>query len=669
MTLATVLNDLLKGIGLGSQPSQEEKRSAQRPARRPSSAVHAKSRPRPASGGVKAGRENLQSSPDEPPPTEFGKITEGDVLPKAILTENLPSIRKRAEPATSPSKPAGLTALVSKGRENKAAPAKPEALPLPERSTGVTEEQKAAVLAYRGDILTGTAAIPVSDATKKLCAFFANGWFVVEENSEMNPLVMTMREDILRKNHKITQVIKSDLQTIRLAYRRVEQSSARRTVDQIDGVSVQYFQKLFFSLIAEGAARRISDMHVFVHQHEADIYFRVNGLMTRHRQEEAKWAHSLCSAAFSMADASDSTYKPMEFQGARVSSTRTPLAPGVQSIRLQFNPLPNGGRYMVCRLLYESSDAGGSDLDSLGYNQCQMQQLKGMRRQSYGINIIAGPTGSGKSTTLVRALTALMHEKPGINIITIEDPPEYVIKGVAQLPVTNATSAKDRSEAFTKAISASLRSDPDVIMIGEIRDNASASLAFEAAMTGHQVYASLHANTAASILTRLRDIKVEVYKLTDPTFMTGLIGQRLMRRLCDHCKTPFADATEEMLITQGYDKELIRLTREIAGERIKDVYVANPDGCEHCRGGIAGRVVIAETIRPDEKFMNHIRNEQPGLAIKYWLDECQGLTMQEHAIQKMTKGMAAPLDVEAAGGDFKNFLMDRKEIVFGPLYE
>lgn len=536
-----------------------------------------------------------------------------------------------------------------------------------------SEQDKERLLAFDGEVLTGEK-IPLNDAARKLCAYLANGWFVVEESSELSSIVLSVRQSILKQGHKITRTYLVNRQTVRLIYKQYENrfgSGKRGEKQSIGGVDIQHFQKVFFDLVRESALKRVSDIHVFIGQYEADVVQRVNGTMVPLFQKEAAWAHSLCSTAFAMADAADATYKIMEYQGARVSNIRAPLPAGVQSIRLQFNPLPNGGRYMVARLLYETSDATGSDLDSLGYNQCQMEQLRSMRKQSYGINVISGPTGSGKSTTLVRALTALMAEKPGINIITIEDPPEYVIPGVAQLPVLNASTAEERKSQFTKAISAALRSDPDVIMIGEIRDNASAGLAFEAAMTGHQVYASLHANTASSILSRLRDIKVELYKLTDPTLMTGLIGQRLMKQLCPNCKRKFTDVPEEELLSMGYDRELIAKTREIAGDRIDGVYVANPEGCEEnrrCRGGIAGRVVIAETIRPDETFMEYARNENYTKAIQHWLDELNGLTMQEHALQKMTKGMSAPLDVEGIAGDFNRFDMKRREKVFGELY-
>src|SRR5690606_21821495 len=153
----------------------------------------------------------------------------------------------------------------------------------------------------------------------------------------------------------------------------------------------------------------------------------------------------------------------------------------------------------------------------------QVNMIKRMRALPMGINIIAGPTGSGKSTTLQRCLSTLIRERRReISVFTVEDPPEYVIDGAQQMPVTNANTADERKAQFTKAINASLRSDPDVIMIGEIRDSSSAKLAFEAAMTGHQVWTTVHATDGLTIVSRLKDIGVEAYKLFDSTVVTGL---------------------------------------------------------------------------------------------------------------------------------------------------
>ncbi len=486
--------------------------------------------------------------------------------------------------------------------------------------------------------------------------------------------VMQARQFLQKKNAFVSATFSAEMDLIRLLYenddKRQSENSGRRNRSE----GLQEKQKEVIRLIQEAQDLKASDIHIKVSRFEAKIFLRVDGIMQRvNRDMLADDAQDLCNAAFNMADASDSTYRLYEYQGARISNVRINLPERVQSIRLQFNPLPNGGRYMIARLLYKESaggqDSTSEDVDALGYNEVHVNQIKRMRRKPYGINIISGPTGSGKSTTLQKALLALMREKRGtINVVTIEDPPEYVIEGASQLPVLNANTDEERNEKFRQAISASLRSDPDIVMIGEIRDRASSSLAFAAAMTGHGVWASLHANDALSILDRLRDQGVEIYKLTDHTLVTGLIGQRLIRKLCPHCSVPFASARAEGLID---DLLAGRIERLVGAERAEGVRASSGKTCgaKGCRNGYAGREVVAETINPDSKFMRFAQNADKEGAYRYWLDTLSGMTMAEHALQKMVAGRITPQDMEEKMGDLEDIDKARVETVFGSLAE
>jgi type II secretory ATPase GspE/PulE/Tfp pilus assembly ATPase PilB-like protein len=210
----------------------------------------------------------------------------------------------------------------------------------------------------------------------------------------------------------------------------------------------------------------------------------------------------------------------------------------------------------------------------------------------------------------------------------------------------NVKTDEERREAFRAAIAASLRSDPDIVMIGEIRDGASASLAFQAAMTGHQVWASLHANDAVSVLDRLRDVGVETYKLTDPSLMTGMIGQRLIRRLCDHCKLGWDDGITD---PEVFDRERADIVCEAVGEPTarSRIFFAKPGGCKKCGDrGYQGRTVVAETIRPDKIFMDYIADNRKEMAVAHWIETLGGISMLEHAIVKMLMGEVDPRDVK-----------------------
>lgn len=406
-------------------------------------------------------------------------------------------------------------------------------------------------------------------------------------------------------------------------------------------------QRELLGIVGNAARANASDIHIIVNQDKAIIKFRVDGVMREAAETQPSHAFEMLSAAYALADESDANYQAKSYQGARISSLKTSLPEGVQSLRLQFNPLANQGRYLIMRLLY-SGDGKATKLGKLGYNQKQIDQIKTMSARPVGINVISGPTGSGKSTTLKAVLEGMIERRGGeINTITIEDPPEYIIKDARQMPVTNAKTQEERSAAFTSAISAGLRSDPDVIMIGEIRDRASADLAVEGALSGHPIYASLHANTAMDILSRLRDMGIEDFKVFDNTIFSGLLGQRLLRKLCSNCRIPYEKALESGQIDLLFNERLIKMiehTPEALAK--KQLYVANPNGCQHCSKGYTGRSVISEVILPDEKFMQLMQESKKSDARDYWFEELDGLDLLGAAWLRALGGEISPLDIE-----------------------
>lgn len=431
-----------------------------------------------------------------------------------------------------------------------------------------------------------------------------------------------------------------DVSTVSEFYRK--ETSSRASAGEKKTQDSSRMQREMVAIVANAASQNSSDIHIIVNQDKANVRFRVDGVIRDISELPPQYAFELLSAAFAMADASDASYQSLAYQGARVSSLKSELPAGVQSLRLQFNPLANEGRYLIIRILY-SGEGKQVNLEQLGYNSEQVKMLATMSARPVGINIVSGPTGSGKSTTLKAVLERVISKRGGeINTLTIEDPPEYVIDMAQQMPVTNAKTQEEREAAFTLAISAGLRSDPDIMMIGEVRDLASADLAVEGALSGHPIYASLHANTAMDILSRLRDMGIDDFKVFDPSVFSGLVGQRLVRKICPNCRIKLQDGNVDELVL-----DRIKAMMEVTPENLRDrqLYIAG-EGCDQCSRGYNGRSVISEIILPDDTFMTHMKNSDKPAARAHWFRELEGIDLLGSAWIRALNGITSPLDIE-----------------------
>lgn len=516
----------------------------------------------------------------------------------------------------------------------------------------MTSEQLWSVIEESGALLTGPGgAYERRPEQRELMALFESGLFLVSRSHMDDPHVVSFAGLLRRKGMQI-QMVPCEISLLTRCYDEGGQHEDQVMKADDEATSMQ---REIVRFIAECARLKASDAHVVVSHDSAIVRLRIDGVLKDHVEWRSAYGSDFCAAAFAMADASDASYQPYEYQAARISDTSVRLPGGVQALRLQFNPLSYGGRHMVARFLYRTQGIVG-DVDTLGYAEKQIVQIKRMRAVPMGINIVAGPTGSGKSTTLQRILSTLMQERKNeIATFTVEDPPEYVIEGAQQMPVTNASTADERKEKFNAAIRAALRSDPDVIMIGEIRDEESAKLAFEAAMTGHQVWATLHAVDALTILSRLKDINVDEFKLYDPAVFTGMVGQRLTRALCDNCKIPFMQARDQGKV----DDELWERTLSIYSRDVEGIYMEG-EGCVKCNGtGVVGRSVVAEVCLPDDTLMEHMKNEDKISARRHWVENLNGITMMGHGILKAKAGVCSPYEVERMLGPME---LDRNRV-------
>ncbi|CAK8742741.1 hypothetical protein SODG_005995 [Sodalis praecaptivus] len=213
----------------------------------------------------------------------------------------------------------------------------------------------------------------------------------------------------------------------------------------------------------------------------------------------------------------------------------------------------------------------------------------------------------------------------------------------------------ERGSAYSKAIVAALRSDPDIIMPGEARDASVINLVFTAAMTGHQVWTSIHANSAIGVFDRLKDQRVETYKLTDPSLLTGVISQRLVKKLCNYCKVPFID---DGSTKYGFLKSMILSSFYTVN---RQVYEQNDSGCSYCAGGYSGRTALVEVIVPDFRFLDLLSSGHRQEANDYWLENLGGISIYEHAWLRIAEGVISPYDALLKVGDFTFINEERKE--------
>ncbi len=260
------------------------------------------------------------------------------------------------------------------------------------------------------------------------------------------------------------------------------------------------------------------------------------------------------------------------------------------------------------------------DLDNLGFHADVLERIKRCVRRPHGMFIVTGPTGSGKSTTLYSILRFI--DSPEKNIITVEDPVEYQLRGINQVQVNSEVGL-----TFSSALRSILRQDPDIILVGEIRDHETMDIAIKAALTGHLVLTTLHTNTAPGAIVRMVNMGVEPFLIT--ASVVGIMAQRLVRKLCDSCKEPYV-MTEEMA-------ESLKISKEYVG---KTFY--KPVGCKKCLGiGYKGRTNIAEIMLMSSKIMNLIAKGKEEPDIREAAIEEGMRTMREDALMKAAEGLTS----------------------------
>ena len=363
-------------------------------------------------------------------------------------------------------------------------------------------------------------------------------------------------------------------------------------------------------IVSTAIQERASDIHIVPFENFLQLRYRIDGLL----QETAPPPRQLHAAIVSrikiMADMNIAErFMPQDghiqihHRGARVD-IRVGTMPTIY------------GESLVMRLLEKSNRV--QTLEELGLDPARATTLSQLVAKPHGLFLTTGPTGSGKTTTLYSILQSIY--RPELKILTIEDPVEYEMPGVAQIPVRPT-----RNFTFATGLRAILRQDPDVVMVGEIRDSETAEIAIRAALTGHQVFSTLHTNDATGAVTRLVDMGIEPFLVSSS--LEGVLAQRLVRRICSHCRvtSPAAPALRHQL-------------EAISGGQISSELFQGT-GCEECRGtGYRGRVGIFELLAINNELRDLILQKRSNAELKAAAQRTM-VTMHQDALEKAAAGL------------------------------
>lgn len=387
-------------------------------------------------------------------------------------------------------------------------------------------------------------------------------------------------------------------------------------------------QEQIVSLLKKAALEGASDLHIVpVETGNYDLRMRIHGTIEHAGQELPGDGKAMLGSIYnSMSENADPHYREESSQDARLKKEFVQDA-GLFGARISTRPSLYGN-WMAIRLLYDNG--GYIPIEKMGYTPAQIDTLGEMIRYPSGMILFSGTTGSGKSTSLQTMLSKLIElAHNSIIVSTIEDPIEYRIKGAIQTMLLGE---------WAEAISNNLRQDPDVLMVGEIRDYLSAIGAIRGVLTGHLLFSTVHTQDALGIIQRLLDLGVDSNLCTDPAILRGLVNQSLVRSLCEHCKLPL-EGNEGRLD----EKTLIRTLESCIPEK---VYIAG-DGCEHCKmRGVSGRSVAAEIVSPTYKFMKVFQKDGKAAARNYWVNNLGGFTKNMHVIEKINSGLVDPSHAE-----------------------
>jgi len=396
-----------------------------------------------------------------------------------------------------------------------------------------------------------------------------------------------------------------------------EEGEETLTIDSITREESSPIIKLVDSIVFNAIQRRASDIHIETRDNEVVVKYRIDGVLYEALDPIDKRHHSTIISRIKVMSELDIAEKRIPQDGR----FKLKLTGRAIDFRVSIVPTVHGEDCVIRILDKESMNKEFKNLrlDVLGFDEGMLIPFRKFIKEPYGMVLVTGPTGSGKTTTLYAALSEI--QSPDDKIITIEDPVEYQLRGITQIPVN-----EKKGLTFARGLRAILRHDPDKIMVGEIRDEETAAIAVQSALTGHLVFTTVHANNVVDVLGRFLNMKVDLYNFVSA--LNCVLAQRLVRRICDHCKHEVTYPAT-FLRESGLDPA-----------DFKDKTFFEGTGCLECNGtGFHGRAAISELLDLSDRIRTMILDRRPASEIKKAAKEEGMIFLRESALSKVESGL------------------------------
>jgi type II secretory ATPase GspE/PulE/Tfp pilus assembly ATPase PilB-like protein len=429
----------------------------------------------------------------------------------------------------------------------------------------------------------------------------------------------TAIQEILKKSESSQRVLEEATEEFRIQIVTEDEETGEETltIDRMTQDSSPII-KLVDSTIFNALQRRASDIHIETRDREVVIKYRIDGVLYQAMEPIDKKFHSTIISRIKVMSELDISEKRIPQDG------RFKLRVKGRTVDFRVSIMPSvHGEDAVIRILDKESmsqEFKQLSLDICGFQTKDLRRLRRLIKEPYGMVLVTGPTGSGKTTTLYGALSEIRNEED--KIITIEDPVEYQLPGITQIPVN-----EKKGLTFARGLRSILRHDPDKVMVGEIRDEETAQIAIQSALTGHLVFTTVHANNVVDVVGRFLNMNVETYNFVSA--LNCILAQRLIRLICQTCKQPLK-ASREQLVESSLDPA-----------RWQDYTFYEGKGCIDCNGtGYRGRTAIAELLDMSDRIRDMILQRKPGSEIKRAAHE-EGMNfLREAALAKVFAGLS-----------------------------